>query len=50
MTQTNISTEQKQTHGHREQLMVAKGWMVGGEKYWEFGMSRGNPLYREVDR
>ena len=47
MTQINISTEQKQTHRHREQFVVAKRWRVGGEKYWEFEMSRCKPLYIE---
>ena len=36
MTQMNLSTKQKQTHG----LVVAKGEGVGEEMEWEFGVSK----------
>ena len=43
MTQVNLSTKQKQTHRHREQTYGCQGG--GGEKDWEFGISRCKPLY-----
>ena len=46
MTQTNSSTEQKQTHRHRDRPVVAKGARVGGGMCWEFGISRCKLLKR----
>ena len=41
--------KQKQTHGHKEQTVVAKGEGEGegggGGKDWEFGISRCKLLY-----
>ena len=42
----NISTKQKQTHGHREQTCACQDGGKGGEgKDWEFGISRYKLLY-----
>ena len=46
MTQMNLSMKQKQTHGHREQTVVAKGRGVEGGVDWEFGISRCKLLHR----
>ena len=45
MTQMNLSTENKQTHGHGEQTCGSQGG--GGESGmdWEFGVSRCKLLY-----
>ena len=43
MIQMNISMKQKQPHRHREQ--IAKGGGKGGEKDWEFGISRCKLVY-----
>ena len=45
MAQMNLSTKQKQTHRHRERLVVAKGETGGRGKNWEFGISRCKLLY-----
>ena len=47
MTQMNLSTKQKQTHGHRDRLVDAKGEEAGGGMEWEVGISRCKLLYRE---
>ena len=43
MTQMSLFTKQKQTHGHREQAVVAKGEGVakgvGGGVKWEVGLA-----------
>ena len=41
----NLSTRQKQTHGHREQTIVAKGKGGGGGMVWEVGISICKLLY-----
>ena len=41
----NLSKKQKQTHRHRERLVVAKGETGGRGKNWEFGISRCKLLY-----
>ena len=41
----NFSMKQKQTHRHREQIVVAKG--EGGGMDWEFGVNRCKLLYIE---
>ena len=45
MTQMNISAKQKQTHRHREQTGGCQGEEGGGEKDWEFEISRCKLLY-----
>ena len=47
MAQMNLSMKQKQTHGHREQTCCCQGGGGGGGREWEFGVSRGELLYRE---
>ena len=46
MAQKNLSTKQKQTHRHRDRLVVAN---VGGESGmdWEFRVGRCQLLYSE---
>ena len=45
MTQMNLSTKQKQTHRHREQICQGEG---GGEGMdWEFGVNRCKLVYTE---
>ena len=39
--------KQKKNHGHREQMVVAKGDGVGGEMEWKFGVTRSKGLYTE---
>ena len=46
-TQVNLPMKQKQNHGHREQLLVAKGSGVGGGMECEVGASRCKVLYTE---
>ena len=46
MTQMNLPTKQKQTHGHNR-LVVAKGEGVEGGVEWEVGVSRCKLLYIE---
>ena len=41
----NLSTKQKQTHRHREQIVVARG--CGGGLDWKFRVSRCKLLYLE---
>ena len=41
----NLSMNQKQTHRHREQIVLAKG--DGGGMDWESGISRDKRLYVE---
>ena len=43
----NLSIQQKQTDGHREQIMVAKKEEVGGGMAYEVGVSRCKQLYTE---
>ena len=40
MTQMNLSTKQKQNHGHRGQTGGCQGGGVGGGLEWEVGVSR----------
>ena len=40
-----LSTEQKQTHGHREQAGGCQGGGGEGGMDWEFGVSRCKLLY-----
>ena len=41
MTEMNLSMKQKQTHGHRNRLMVAKG--DGGRgRIWRLGLVEAN--------
>ena len=40
MTLMNLSTKQKQTHSHREQLSGCQGGEEWGWMEWEFEMSR----------
>ena len=47
MTQMNLSMKQKQTHRHKNRLVVAKWEEVGGGMNWEFGVSRCKLLYIE---
>ena len=47
MAQMNLSTEQKQTHGHREQMCDGQvGWRGSGMD-WEFGVDRCKLLHLE---
>ena len=47
MKQTNLSTEQKQTHRHREHTCGCQ-WELGGRGLdWEFAVSRGKLSYIE---
>ena len=39
MTQMNLSTKQKWTHGHREQTCGCQRWGHWGGMDWEFRMS-----------
>ena len=43
----NISTEQKQTHGRREQSCGCQGVGGGTRMDWEFGVSRYKLLHLE---
>ena len=43
----NLSTKQKQDHGHREQTSVVKAEGVGGGMEWKVGVSRCKLLYIE---
>ena len=43
--QMNLFTKQKQTHRHREELMVTRGERWGGGIDWEFGIDRYTLLY-----
>ena len=43
MTQMNVSTKQKQTHGHREQ--TCRGVAGRGGMEYEFGVMRCKLLY-----
>ena len=46
MAPMNLSTEQEQTHRHREQAVAAKGEVEGGNGMdWNFGVSRCKPLH-----
>ena len=45
MTQMNLSTKQKRTHRHKEQIFGCQG--VGGGLDWELGISRCKLLYIE---
>ena len=47
MAQMNLSTEQKQTHGHREQTCCCEGGRRGGRMDCEFGFSRHKLLHLE---
>ena len=47
MAQTNLSKKQKQTHGHREQTVVAKGEGGASGRDWEFGVPRCKLLHLE---
>ena len=48
MAQMNLSTKQKLTHRHREQICGCWGWVGGGsEMNWEFGVSRCKLLHSE---
>ena len=40
MAQMNLSTEQKQTHGRREQTFGCQGGEGESGMDWEFGVSR----------
>ena len=47
MAQMKLSTEQKQTHGHREQMCDGQvGWRGSGMD-WEFGVDRCKLLHLE---
>ena len=46
MAQMNLSTNQKQTHRHREQTCGCQGGDGGGME-WEFGLSRCKLLHIE---
>ena len=45
MTQMNLSTKQKQTHRHREQMYGCHGEGGGRGMAWEFGISKCELLY-----
>ena len=45
MTQMNLSMKQKQTHGYREEVVVARGRGDGGGRDWEFEISRYKLVY-----
>ena len=47
MAQKNLSTEQKWSHGHREQTCVCQGGGGGSGVDWEFGVSRCKLLHLE---
>ena len=47
MRQVNLSTEKKQTHGHREQICGFQGGREGSGMDWEFGVSSCKPLHLE---
>ena len=47
MAQMNLSTEQKQTHRHREQTCGCQGGGGRSGKDWESGASRCKPLHLE---
>ena len=47
MAQTNLSTKQKQTYGHREQTCGCQGEGVGAGMEWEVGVSRCKLLFIE---
>ena len=42
MAQMNLSTKQKQSHKHRDLLVVAKGEKEEGGMDWEFGVVEAN--------
>ena len=42
MTQSNLSTKQKQTQRHREQACGCQGVGGGGEKHWGLGLADAN--------
>jgi len=42
MAQIILSTKQKQSHKHREQIVVAKREGGGSEMDWEFGVVDAN--------
>ena len=44
----NLSTEQKQTHGHGEQTCGCQGGWGGSGMDGEFGVSRCKPLHLEL--
>ena len=43
----NLSTKQKQTHRHREQIRGCQGGRKVGGMDWEFGISRCKLVYIE---
>ena len=43
----NLSTEKKQTHGHREHTCGCQGGEGGSGMDWEFGVSRCRLLHLE---
>ena len=43
----NLSTEQKQTHGHGEQACGCQGVGGGSQMDWDFGISRCKLLHSE---
>ena len=45
MTQMNLSTKQKENHGHREKTGGCRGGGVGGGMEWEVGVSTCKLLY-----
>ena len=47
MTQMNLSTKQKQTHGIENRLVVAKGGRGERGMAWEFGVSKCKLLHLE---
>ena len=47
MIQMNLSTEQKQTHGHREQTCGCQEGGRGSGIDWEFGVTRCKLLHSE---
>ena len=47
MAQMNLSTEKKQTHGHENRLVVAKGEGGGSGMDWESGVNRCKQLHLE---
>ena len=47
MAQINLSTKQKQTHKHREQICGGQGVGGGSGMAWEFGVGRCKLLHSE---
>ena len=47
MTQINLSTEKKQTHGHGEQTCDCQGERGTSRMDWEFGVTRCKLSYLE---